>query len=305
MDMANKWFFDKINENFVQLHAVTETLFSGRTKFQQIEIMKSNAYGKVLVLDNKIQSSTLDEFIYHEALVQPLMIAHPRPEKVFIAGGGEGATIREIIANPTVKKCIQCDIDKGVIDMSRKYLPEYAQGAYDAKPTKLIFTDARKALADSKDKYDVIIIDLTEPSEEGPSYLLYTTEFYQIVADHLTEYGLISMQAGSTSYVELTNIRAVAKTLRTIFPIVKPYQADIPSFGGPWGFCVASFKTDPTKLSVKEVDERIKARGLDHLRYYDGITHQQMFSFPKHMRKALATGGRVITDDKPLYLYKG
>jgi spermidine synthase len=305
MGGTNKWFFDKINDNLTQMHAIEGTLYNGQTKFQSIEIMQSPAFGKMLVIDNKIQSSTFDEFIYHEILVQPLMIAHPNPEKVFIAGGGEGATIREIIANPTVKKCIQCDIDKGVIDISRKYLPEYSQGAYDEKRTVLKYADARKLLADSKEKFDVIIIDLTEPAEEGPSYKLYTTEFYSMVADHLTDYGLISMQAGSTSYVELTNIRAVARTLETIFPIVKPYQADIPSFGGPWGFLVASMKTDPTKLSRQEVDKRIKARGLKHLKFYDGITHEQMFAFPKHMRKALATGGRVITDDKPLYLYKG
>ncbi len=305
MDEPDKWFFDKINRNLLQLHAVSDVLYSGHSKFQSIEILKSPAFGKLLVLDKKIQSAEVDEFIYHEALVHPPMLAHPKPERVFIAGGGEGATLREILKYPSVKKAVMVDIDADVIKVCRDLLPEYHAGAFDDKRTHVYNTDARKWLAESKDKFDVIIIDLTEPVEEGPAYLLYTREFYEIVLSKLTENGLISVQSGSTSYVELTNIKAVARTLRSIFPIVRIYQADIPSFGGPWGFCVASMNIDPTRLSSKDVDNRINERGLANLKYYDGIAHKGMFTFPKHMRLALNKGGRLITDARPLYLYQG
>ena len=305
MDEPDKWFFDKINRNLIQLHAISDVLYSGRTKFQSIEILRSPNFGKLLVLDGKIQSAEMDEFIYHEALVHPPMLAHPKPEKVFIAGGGEGATLREVLCYPSIQKAVMVDIDADVISICRDHLPDYHAGAFDDKRSRIYNTDARQWLAQSKDKYDVIIIDLTEPVEEGPAYRLYTREFYQIVASKLTENGLISVQAGSTSYVELTNIKAVARTLRSIFPIVHAYQADIPSFGGPWGFCVASMKIDPTKLSPLEVDKRIKDRGLNSLKFYDGIAHRGMFTFPKHMRKALTKGGRLITDARPLYLYQG
>jgi spermidine synthase len=305
MGEPDKWFFDKINQNLLQLHAISDVLYSGRTKFQSIEILKSPAFGTVLVLDKKIQSAEVDEFIYHEALVHPPMLAHPKPEKVFIAGGGEGATLREILKYPSVKKAVMVDIDADVIKVCRDLLPEYHAGAFEDKRTHVYNTDARKWLVESKDKFDVIIIDLTEPVEEGPAYLLYTREFYEIVLSKLTDNGLISVQSGSTSYVELTNIKAVARTLRSIFPIVRIYQADIPSFGGPWGFCVASMKIDPTRLSAKDVDNRTKERGLAKLKYYDGITHEGMFTFPKHMRLALNKGGRLITDAQPLYLYQG
>jgi len=305
MDEPDKWFFDKINRNLMQLHAISDVLFTGRTKFQSIEILRSPAYGKLLVLDGKIQSAEVDEFVYHEALVHPPMTAHPKPEKVFVAGGGEGATLREILRHPSVKKAVMVDIDADVIKVCREFLPEYHAGAFDDKRTRIYNTDARKWLADSRDKFDVIIIDLTEPVEEGPAYLLYTKEFYEIVRSKLTDDGLISVQSGSTSYVELVNIRAVARTLRSIFPIVRIYQADIPAFGGPWGFCVASMTIDPVKLAPLEVDGRLKARGLDSLRFYDGTAHRGMFTFPRHMRKALAGGGRLITDARPLYLYEG
>jgi spermidine synthase len=301
---STKWFFDKINPHLLQLHAIESALYTGKTKFQSIEILKSPSFGKLLVLDGKIQSSEVDEFVYHEALVHTPMLAHPRPEKVFIAGGGEGATLREVLLHPTVKKAVMVDIDEDVIKICKKYLPEYHAGAFDDKRAEVIHTDARKWLAESKDKFDVIIIDLTEPVEEGPAYLLYTKEFYQIVRNKLTKDGIISVQAGCGSYTELLNLKAVNHTLKSIFPIVSVYTADIPSFGGPWGFCVASMTLDTASLTPVEVDKRIKARSLKTLRFYDGISHQAMFNLPKHMRKAIVRGGRLITDDNPLYLYQ-
>jgi spermidine synthase len=302
---SSKWFFDEINPHLLQLHAIDSALYTGRTKFQSIEILKSPSFGKLLVLDGKIQSSEVDEFIYHELLVHPPMLAHPNPEKVFIAGGGEGATLREILRHPTVKKVVMVDIDADVIKICKKYLPEYHAGAFNDKRAKVYNTDARKWLAESKEKFDVIIIDLTEPVEEGPAYLLYTKEFYQIVKNKLTKDGVISVQSGCASYTELLNLKAVSHTLKSVFPIVSIYQADIPSFGGPWGFCVASMTLDVAALTPAEVDKRLKARSLNNLKFYDGLTHMAMFTLSKHMRKATARGGRLITDDKPLYLYKG
>lgn len=301
---STKWFFDEINPHLLQLHAIENTLYSGRTKFQSIEILKSPSFGKVLVLDGKIQSSEVDEFVYHELLVHPPMLAHPNPEKVFIAGGGEGATLREILRHSTVKKAVMVDIDSDVIKVCKKYLPEYHAGAFDDKRARVYNTDARKWLAETKEKFDVIIIDLTEPVEAGPAYLLYTKEFYRIVQSKLTKDGVISVQAGCASYTELLNLKAVSHTLKSIFPIVSIYQADIPSFGGPWGFCVASMTLDVAALTPAEIDKRIKVRSLKNLKFYDGLTHLSMFTLPKHMRKA-TRGGRLITDDSPLYLYKG
>ena len=301
---STKWFFDEISPHLLQLHAIESTLYSGRTKFQSIEILKSPSFGKLLVLDGKIQSSEVDEFVYHELLVHPPMLAHPNPEKVFIAGGGEGATLREILRHPSVKKAVMVDIDADVIKICKKYLPEYHAGAFNDKRAKIYNTDARKWLAETKEKFDVIIIDLTEPVEAGPAYLLYTQEFYRIVQSKLTKNGVISVQAGCASYTELLNLKAVSHTLKSVFPIVNIYQADIPSFGGPWGFCVASVTLDVAAMTPMEVDKRIKARALTNLKFYDGLTHLSMFTLPKHMRKA-TRGGRLITDNSPLYLYKG
>jgi len=298
----DKWFFDRISRDLIQLHSIEEVLYSGRTKLQSIEIIRTGSFGKCLVLDGKIQSSEVDECIYHEALVQPALISHPCPETVFIAGGGEGATLREVLFHKTVKKAVMIDIDEEVIATCKRFLPEYSQGAFEDERTELHHTDARDYLAKCKDAFDVVIIDLTEPIEEGPAYLLYTQEFYQLVRERLTANGIITVQAGSAAFTELLNFSSVYNTLKSVFAKVYPYQIDIPSFGGPWGFCLASQNLDPT-MSPSEIDKRISARGLKKLKCYDGLTHQAMFSLPKHLRTDLSRSTRLITDNEPLYIY--
>jgi len=301
----DKWFHDRVSRNLIQLHRIEDVLYTGQTRFQSAEVIRTGAFGKCLVLDGKIQSSEVDEFIYHEALVQPSMIAHPCPETVFIAGGGEGATLREVLSHNTVKRAVMVDIDAEVIAICKKYLPNFSQGAFEDRRTELHHVDAREYLAKSKEAFDIIIIDLPDPIEEGPAYLLYTQEFYQLVRDRLTANGIISVQAGSASWTELLNFTAVNNTLKSVFPIVCPYQVDVPCFGGPWGFCLASLNLNPALLSVTEIDDRISARQLKGLKFYDGLTHQGMFSLPKHLRDELSRQTRLITDNQPLYIYRG
>ena len=299
----SKWFYDRISRNFIQLHSIEEVLYTGQTKFQSAEIIQSGSFGKCLVLDDKIQSSEVDEFIYHEALVQPSMITHPCPETVFIAGGGEGATLREVLSHKTVKRAVMVDIDEEVIALCKEYLPNCSRGSFEDKRTKLLHTDARDYLAKCGEKFDVIIIDVPDPIEEGPAYLLFTKEFYQLVQDRLTDNGIICAQAGSANLTELLNFTAVNNTLKSVFPIVCPYQVDVPCFGGPWGFCLASPNLNPVLLSPAEIDNRISTRSLTGLKFYDGLTHQGMFSLPRHLRDALSRQERLITDNDPLYLY--
>ena len=192
----DKWFCDRVSPNLIQLHSIEEVLYSGQTKFQSIEVIRTGSFGKCLVLDGKIQSSQVDEFIYHEALVQPAMLIHPCPETVFIAGGGEGATLREILSHNTVKRAVMIDIDEAVIATCKKFLPDHSRGAFEDKRTELHHVDARDYLAKCGDAFDIIIIDLPDPIEEGPAYLLYTREFYQLVRERLSANGIISVNAG-------------------------------------------------------------------------------------------------------------
>ena len=300
----SKWFYDRVNRYLIQLHSIEDVLYTGRTKFQSVEIIRSSIFGKCLVLDGKIQSSEADAFIYHEALVQPAMITHACPERVFIAGGGEGATLREVLSHKAVKQVVMVDIDAEVVALCRQYLPEQSRGSFADKRTELHHIDAREYLAKEPGKFDIIIIDLPEPIEGGPAYLLYTQEFYQLARERLGDGGLICVQSGSAAWAELFNFTSVFNTLRSVFPIVCPYQIDVPSFGGPWGFCLASQNLNPLELAPAEVDGRISARSTGELKLYDGLAHQGMFSLPKHLRSALLEPARLITDEDPLYIYQ-
>ena len=299
----HRCFSDDISPDLTVLHSIKERIYSGRTKFQSVDIINTGSFGVCLVLDGKIQSSEADEFVYHEALVHPAMLAHPRPERVFIAGGGEGATLREVLAHKTVKKAVMVDIDEEVVKLCRRFLPSWHRKAFDDPRAELHFADARKYLEESSDEFDVIIIDLVDPLEQGPARLLYTREFYQIVRQRLGHAGIMSVQAEPSEWRNLDNFTAIANTLRNVFSIACPYQVHIPSFFGLWGFVAASQSLDPSELTPEEIDARISTRISKRLESYDGLTHQAMFTIPKHIRRKLAASRKIITDERPISAY--
>jgi len=302
-DVPTNWFWEYVTPHLIQQFSISDILYTGESEFQSIQVIDTPGFGKCLILDGKIQCSEADEFIYHESLVHPAMITHPKPETVFIAGGGEGATLREVLAHSTVEKVVMVDIDKKVPDICKEFLPFLSQGSFEDSRVELLHIDAMKYLDETREKFDVIIIDLTEPLEEGPAYLLYTQEFYRSLKGKLTQDGLVALQSGSTSMVISLGFIAVANTLRTAFSVVAPYQSEIPSFGGTWGFAMASQNLDPRELSSEEVDQRLSRRVNKPLRFYDGLTHRGMFSIPKYLREEMAREKRIITRDQPLFTY--
>jgi len=297
---AYKWFFETTTPVEGHFHALTRTLFSLDTPFQRIEILETASYGKCLVLDGRIQSSVTDDFIYHETLVHPAMVLHPRPETALVVGGGEGATLREILRYPSIRKAVMVDIDQAVVDACRQHLPEMHQNAFADPRTELRHEDARAYLETTRERFDVAIIDLTEPLEEGPACLLFTREFYRIVSDRLTDQGVLALQAGMTKIGELAFYAAITRTLEQVFPVVAPYQSFVPCFGTPWGFIVASKRADPRALSLEGIDQLVRERVTGDLLFYDGLAQRHMFSLPKFLRRAIAAGDRVVTDAEPL-----
>lgn len=297
------WFIEALSPEEAHLHGIQRVLFSAQTPFQSLDIMELGRYGKTLVLDGKVQSSLLDEFIYHETLVHPAMLIHPAPKQVFIVGGGEGATLREVLRHPTVERALMVDIDEEVVNRCRELLPEWHGGAFDDPRAEVRFLDARRYLEETDERFDVIIIDISEPVEEGPAYLLFTREFYHVVHRCLTDQGVIALQAGSVSLSDLSCFTAIHRTLQTVFPVVAPYWAMIPSFTFPWGFSVASKHPDPRELGPDAIDRLLAKRIGTDLRYYDGLTHQMSFLFSKYVRQCLEEEKRIIEDNHPLFTF--
>ena len=296
-----KWFFEPTTAVEGHMHAIRRTIVEAQTKFQHMEIMETPAYGKVLVLDGRIQSSQAEDFIYHEALVHPGMLAAERsPESGLVIGGGEGATLREILRYPGVRRAVMVDIDGEVVELCRRHLPEMHQGAFEDGRAELRHEDARGYLERTNDRFDFITIDLVEPLEEGPACLLFTKEFYTLVRDRLTPGGALTLQAGMTKLGELDFFTSIHRTLREVFPVVAGYQTFISCFGTPWGFITATKKVDPRRQDAAAVDRLVADRIKGPLGYWDGQTHQHAFNLPKHIRAAIDAQTRVVTDAHPL-----
>jgi spermidine synthase len=300
---GDEWHYEYITPDLLQAERVEKVIFTGRTAYQSVTIQDTACFGRTLVLDDKTQSTEVDEFVYHEALVQPSLISHPEPREVFVAGGGEGATVREVLSHRSVRRAVMVDIDGEVVELCRRYLPNHHRGAFDDPRLELRHADALKFLENTTLRFDVAIIDVPDPLESGPAYLLYTQEFYGLLKERLNPGGIMVAQAGPTGPAFYQQcFSAIARTIGTIFPSLFAYEAFVPSFGSTWGFVVGSLGPDPAALSVEEVDRRIADRVSQGLRHYDGITHRGMFSLPKYLRKAMADETRAITRAAPLFV---
>jgi len=269
-------------------YEVVRTLYAGRTRFQHVEIAETRPYGLALFLDGAPQSAVADEFVYHEALVHPALLAQPEPKHVLIAGGGEGATLREVLKHPSVERATMVDIDGELVDLVRTYMEPMHRGAFDDPRADVVIGDALAFLRERDVGYDAIVIDLTDPSEDGPIAALYTEDFYRLAASRLNEGGILVTQAYSFALNNFGWYARIAKTLAGVFPIVRPYRAEVPFFKDSWGLCTASFARDPAALPEDAVDRLLSARGIVDLRHYDGTTHVSMFALPKYARQALA-----------------
>jgi len=296
-----KWFFETTTAVEGHMHAIVRTVVAARTKFQNAEILETASYGKCLVLDGRIQSSAADEFIYHETLVHPgLLATEGAPARALVIGGGEGATLREVLRCPTVSRAVMVDIDDEVVALCRTHLPEMHQGAFDDPRTELRHEEARAYLEHTDLTFDLIVVDLVEPLADGPACLLFTKEFYALIRDRLAPGGVMTMQAGMTKVGELFFFSAVHRTLREVFPVVRGYQAFVSCYGTPWGFILASKRTDPASQSAAAVDRLATERMSGKPRYWDGQTHLHAFNLPRFIRQAIDTQGRIITDKHPL-----
>lgn len=300
--IGSKWFLEFTTDKEASLHSLEEVLYTAQTRYQKLEILRLGSYGKTLVLDGKMQSTQLDEFIYHEALVHPALITHGHPRKVLIAGGGEGATIREVLRHPTVESVCMIDLDEEVVQACKAHLYEWHLGCFDDPRVKVLHEDARRFIAEGDGNFDVIILDLPEPMEAGPAIKLYTREFYNEVMEHLSPDGVMVTQATSVSVNNLNAFAIIHNTVEQVFPVVRGYWTSVPSFYVPWGFIYASNSKDPEGLSHKELTGK-----LEHLtaglRFYNPEVHHGMFAMPQYLQDAIKDEQRVNTDTEPLSFY--
>jgi spermidine synthase len=304
--MSSKWQFEDVNEGTVVGWRLQKLFHSSKSEFQAVDVMELSTLGRCLVLDGKMQSAEADEYIYHETLVQPAMLCHPEPKTVFIGGGGEGATAREVLRFKSVEKVVMVDIDEVALQTSKDHLPGHHKGAFEDPRLELHIADAKRFLEEYEGTFDVIVFDLADPIPGGPCYLLYTVGYYQTALSKLSPGGVIVTQsgpAGPTSCMEVFG--PVNSTLRTVFKEVAPFMNYVPSFCDSYGFNIASQTINPHSFTAEQVDlmlkERLGEEGAAANKYYDGETHVHLFNLPRDVRTQLALCKTIITPENPAY----
>lgn len=283
-------------------YRVEKMILEGKTEFQTYQIAEISRFGKSLFLDYNIQTSLLDEHVFHECMSCPALTLHPHPKRVVVCGGGEGATLREVLKHGTVEEVIMVDIDRELVDMVKVHMAEWHQGAFLDPRTTLIHTDARQWLKDHRGaNFDVIISDLPNPHQDGPAQYLFTKEYFQICADAISDDGVFAMQAGSANANYPGCMVSCIETLESMketFSCVAGYSAMVTTFFQPWGFVLASKKYDLTSLNQEIIEKRFNERGVKN-RYYTPRYHQAIFTLPDYLIEAQKLEGQILTDASP------
>ncbi|MCE9501874.1 MAG: polyamine aminopropyltransferase [Leptospira sp.] len=255
---------------------VVKTLDSIKTPFQQIDVFETQAFGKVFTLDGVIMMTESDEFSYHEMITHVPMMSHPNPEYVLVVGGGDGGTVREVLKHSSVKEVHLCEIDKGVVDISRKHFPAIAKAMSDKRVVHA-YEDGAKYVKKNKKKFDVIICDSSDPI--GPAEVLFREPFYRGMEGALRDIGICSTQAESFFY-HGDIIKALFEFIPKVYKEYGYYYTTIPTYpSGIIGFTFLSNKVNPYKV---EPDIKRLPKGL---RYYSTELHKAAFVLPEFAKK--------------------
>jgi spermidine synthase len=287
-----QWYVEEFAPTEQHHHALVRTLFSGRTPFQEVAIVESPVFGKMLVIDGDTQSAQLDERIYHETLVHPALAASGA-KHALILGGGEGATLREVLRSPGIARCVMVDIDGEVVALSKLHLPEWSAGAFDDPRAEVIVGDALAYLAQGDSRFDVVISDLTEPLEDSPSHPLFNEAVFRSIKRRLSDGGVYVLQASTAGPHNCALHAMMARSLRKHYRYVCSFYTHVPAFDTDWAFLACSDAADLAGLAPETVDAYVATlRGANF--FYDGETHRRLFSLPLYLRRELQKDGATF-----------
>lgn len=271
------WFTEQQTKDMRISVRVKQILHREETPFQSLAVLDTDQFGRMLVLDNIIQTNIADEFVYHEMITHVALNTHAAPKKVLVIGGGDGGAVREIIKHQSVEKAVHCEIDGAVIEASRRFLPEISC-ALDDPRVEIIVDDGIKHVKENRDTYDVIMVDSTDPI--GPAVGLFSAAFYRDIFASLKDDGIFVAQTESP-FFNRDFIPGLYQDIAGIFPVTRLYLAVVPTYpGGLWTFTMGSKKHDPLKVDISKIPP------LD-TKYYSPAVHQACFVLPPFVKELL------------------
>ncbi|SDF32787.1 polyamine aminopropyltransferase [Sporolituus thermophilus] len=273
------WITERQTKNLGLTCRVKEALFTGKSEFQEVVVVDTYEFGRMLVLDGVFQTSIFDEFVYHEMIAHVPLFTHPNPKNVLVIGGGDGGTIREVVKHPSVERAEMVEIDGLVVDVCKKYLPEISEALINNHPkVHLKIDDGIKHMKEAENFYDVIIVDCSDPI--GPGEGLFTYEFYKDVYKALKADGLFVQQTESPFFHQPL-IKRLWKDISSLFPITRLYLTQIPLYpGGTHCFTIGSKQYDPLNVDTAKLPEL-------NTRYYNRDIQKSCFVLPNFVKELL------------------
>lgn len=257
---------------------IKQSLYKGKSEFQEIEVLETEGLGRLLLLDGLVMTTEKDEFFYHEMISHIPMNSHKNPEQVLVIGGGDGGTIREVLKHPTVKRVVLCEIDGMVIDLCKKYFPTIGC-ELDNPKVEMQVRDGIEYIKTQKNQFDIILIDSTDPM--GPGTGLFTEEFYTNVKEALKEGGIMVAQSESP-FADQKEIKLMYPLLRKVFPIVRPYVGPMITYpAGYWSWAFCSVDVKPFDYIA---EDRVALIEKD-AKLYNREIHQSVFALPNFVKE--------------------
>lgn len=278
------WLPERLHQHVSTHYEETEILYRGNTGFQDLVIFRNPTFGRCMMLDGVMQTTERDEFVYHEMMAHVPLFAHGSAKRVLIIGGGDGGVLREVLKHP-VDAVTEVELDAGVVDISKEHLPSICGGAYDDPRTNLIIGDGAKFLAETSERFDVIMVDSTDPI--GPGTVLFSREFYANCKRCLTERGILVTQNG-VPFMQSDELTASVGHFRALFADASCYLITVPTYvNGAMALGWASLDPTARTLDAETLTKRYVGLGIE-TRYYNSDVHRGAFALPNYVKALIA-----------------
>lgn len=274
------WFRETLHRDYESGLRIEEVLFETKSEHQHLLLFRNATFGRVLTLDGVVQTTEADEFIYHEMLAHLPILAHGGVERVLIIGGGDGGMLEEVLKHRSVREAVQVEIDASVVDFAKTHLRAICGEAYEDPRTELVIADGLKYVAETDRRFDLIIVDSTDPI--GPGEVLFTKQFYADCKRCLTPGGILVTQNG-VPYLQAEELSQTLGFFRDLFADATCYLATVPTYaGGPMAFGWATDNASLRKVPLETLQARFSATQIE-TRYYTPAVHLGAFALPPYI----------------------